>query len=87
VTIPDTPAGRNFSAMLNALNSRDRDVIAEHIAQYGRGEAVDDIVQCAERRRNDGRRGACGAPSGKPGDDLAPGTLNSILKQAGLRDR
>jgi hypothetical protein len=30
VTIPDTPAGRNFSAMLNALNSRDRDVIAEH---------------------------------------------------------
>jgi predicted RNA binding protein YcfA (HicA-like mRNA interferase family) len=23
---------------------------------------------------------------GKPGDDLAPGTLNSILKQAGLKD-
>ena len=23
--------------------------------------------------------------AGKPGDDLAPGTLNSILKQAGLR--
>jgi predicted RNA binding protein YcfA (HicA-like mRNA interferase family) len=23
--------------------------------------------------------------SGKPGDDLAPGTLNSILKQSGLR--
>jgi len=23
--------------------------------------------------------------SGRPGDDLAPGTLNSILKQAGLR--
>ena len=23
--------------------------------------------------------------SGKPGDDLAPGTLNSILKQAGLK--
>jgi len=22
---------------------------------------------------------------GKPGDDLAPGTLNSILKQSGLR--
>ena len=22
---------------------------------------------------------------GKPGDDLAPGTLNSILKQAGLQ--
>lgn len=24
--------------------------------------------------------------SGKPSDDLAPGTLNSILKQAGLKD-
>ena len=23
--------------------------------------------------------------SGKPGDELAPGTLNSVLKQAGLR--
>jgi predicted RNA binding protein YcfA (HicA-like mRNA interferase family) len=23
--------------------------------------------------------------SGKPGDDIAPGTLNSILKQAGLK--
>jgi predicted RNA binding protein YcfA (HicA-like mRNA interferase family) len=23
--------------------------------------------------------------AGKPGDDLAPGTLNSILKQAGLK--
>ena len=24
---------------------------------------------------------------GRPGDDLAPGTLNSILKQAGLKQR
>ena len=24
--------------------------------------------------------------AGKPSDDLAPGTLNSILKQAGLKD-
>lgn len=23
--------------------------------------------------------------AGKPGDDLAPGTLNGVLKQAGLR--
>jgi predicted RNA binding protein YcfA (HicA-like mRNA interferase family) len=23
---------------------------------------------------------------GKPGDDLAPGTLNSVLKQAGLKE-
>jgi predicted RNA binding protein YcfA (HicA-like mRNA interferase family) len=25
--------------------------------------------------------------AGKPGDDLAPGTLNSILKQAGLKEQ
>jgi predicted RNA binding protein YcfA (HicA-like mRNA interferase family) len=32
------------------------------------------------------KRGRVTVP-GKPGDDLAPGTLNSILKQAGLRKR
>jgi predicted RNA binding protein YcfA (HicA-like mRNA interferase family) len=25
--------------------------------------------------------------AGKPGDDLAPGTLNSILKQSGLKEQ
>jgi predicted RNA binding protein YcfA (HicA-like mRNA interferase family) len=25
--------------------------------------------------------------AGKPGDDLAPGTLNSVLKQAGLKNK
>ncbi|MCR4282321.1 MAG: type II toxin-antitoxin system HicA family toxin [Bauldia sp.] len=25
--------------------------------------------------------------AGKPSDDMSPGTLNSILKQAGLRER
>jgi predicted RNA binding protein YcfA (HicA-like mRNA interferase family) len=25
--------------------------------------------------------------AGKPSDDVAPGTMNSILKQAGLKDR
>ena len=25
--------------------------------------------------------------AGKPGDDLAPGTLNSVLKQAGLKKK
>jgi predicted RNA binding protein YcfA (HicA-like mRNA interferase family) len=25
--------------------------------------------------------------AGKPGDDLAPGTLNSVLKQAGLKEQ
>ncbi len=24
--------------------------------------------------------------AGKPGDDIAPGTLNSVLKQAGLKE-
>ena len=45
VTIPDTPVGRNFSAMLDALNSRDRDVIAKYTAQYGRGESPDDAMR------------------------------------------
>ena len=30
------------------------------------------------------KRGVVTIP-GKPGDDLAPGTLNSVLKQAGLK--
>jgi predicted RNA binding protein YcfA (HicA-like mRNA interferase family) len=30
------------------------------------------------------KRGLVTVP-GRPGDDLAPGTLNSILKQAGLK--
>jgi predicted RNA binding protein YcfA (HicA-like mRNA interferase family) len=30
------------------------------------------------------KRGLVTLP-GKPGDDLAPGTLNSVLKQAGLK--
>jgi predicted RNA binding protein YcfA (HicA-like mRNA interferase family) len=25
--------------------------------------------------------------AGKPSDDMAPGTLNSVLKQAGLKER
>jgi predicted RNA binding protein YcfA (HicA-like mRNA interferase family) len=25
--------------------------------------------------------------AGKPGDDMAPGTLNSVLKQAGLKEQ
>ncbi|MEX0591021.1 MAG: type II toxin-antitoxin system HicA family toxin [Xanthobacteraceae bacterium] len=27
------------------------------------------------------------AIAGKPSDDMAPGTLNSVLKQAGLKER
>jgi predicted RNA binding protein YcfA (HicA-like mRNA interferase family) len=34
--------------------------------------------------RHDAKIGLVTVP-GKPKDDLAPGTLNSILKQAGLR--
>ena len=48
-TIPDTPVGRNFSAMLNALNSRDRNVIAKYTAQYGRGESPDDVLRTSEQ--------------------------------------
>jgi len=28
----------------------------------------------------------CVTVSGKPSDDLAPGTLNSVLKQAGMKE-
>jgi len=34
--------------------------------------------------KHPGRRGLVTVP-GKPGNDLAPGTANSILKQAGLK--
>jgi predicted RNA binding protein YcfA (HicA-like mRNA interferase family) len=34
--------------------------------------------------RNSSKPGLVTVP-GKPGDDLAPGTLDSILKQAGLK--
>ena len=34
--------------------------------------------------KHDSKQGRVTVP-GKPSDDLAPGTLNSILKQAGLR--
>jgi len=36
--------------------------------------------------KHDGKPGRV-TIAGKPSDDLAPGTLNSILKQAGLKDR
>jgi hypothetical protein len=29
----------------------------------------------------------CVTVAGKPSDDVAPGTMNSILQQAGLKDR
>jgi predicted RNA binding protein YcfA (HicA-like mRNA interferase family) len=35
--------------------------------------------------RHPGKTGLVTVP-GKPGDDLAPGTLNSVLKQAGLKE-
>lgn len=36
------------------------------------------------RFKHDTKQGLVTVP-GKPGDDLAPGTVNSILKQAGLK--
>ena len=47
--IPDSPVGRNFSAMLNALNSGDRDVVGKYIAQYGRGESADDVIRTSQQ--------------------------------------
>lgn len=35
--------------------------------------------------KHSGKPGLVTVP-GKPGDELAPGTLNSILKQAGLKE-
>jgi len=34
--------------------------------------------------KHDEKQGRVTVP-GKPGDDLAPGTLNSVMKQAGLK--
>ena len=48
-TVPDTPVGRNFSAMLDALNSHDRDVVASYIAQYGRGESPDAVMRLSRQ--------------------------------------
>ncbi|WP_048646531.1 type II toxin-antitoxin system HicA family toxin [Nitratireductor soli] len=31
-------------------------------------------------------KSGCVTVAGKPSDDIAPGTLNSVLKQAGLKD-
>jgi hypothetical protein len=45
----DTPAGRTLTAMLGALNSRDRAVVADYIARYGRGESVDDVLRQAQQ--------------------------------------
>ena len=36
--------------------------------------------------RHPRKRGLVTVP-GKPSDDLAPGTLNSVLKQAGLKEK
>jgi predicted RNA binding protein YcfA (HicA-like mRNA interferase family) len=39
----------------------------------------------SHRQFKHGRKPGLVTVAGKPGDDLAPGTLNSILKQAGLK--
>ncbi|MDF0666526.1 MAG: type II toxin-antitoxin system HicA family toxin [Nitrospira sp.] len=39
----------------------------------------------SHRQYKHGTKPGCVTVPGKPSDDLAPGTLNSILKQAGLK--
>ena len=40
----------------------------------------------SHRQFKHGRKTGRVTVAGKPSDDLAPGTLNSILKQAGLKE-
>jgi hypothetical protein len=42
-------------------------------------------VQCANGQFKHTVKGGRVTVSGKPSDDLAPGTLNSIVKQSGLK--
>lgn len=53
VAIPNTPAGKNLAALLTALNSGDRDVIAEYASKYGPksngGTSPDNTVRMAQR--------------------------------------
>lgn len=49
VAVPDTQAGRNFAALLEAVNSRDHNVVREYVADYGRGESVDAILRSTQR--------------------------------------
>jgi hypothetical protein len=50
--IPDTPAGRTFSAWLAALNSGDRNTIAAYVQKYQPDQTVDGILRF--RTRSDG---------------------------------
>ena len=54
--------------------------IERRLAQYDRGGVIN---RCEVRPKPSFERTHSG--SGKPSDDLAPGTLNSIFKQAGLK--
>ena len=54
--------------------------IERRLAQYDLGGVIN---RCEVRPKPSFERTHSG--SGKPSDDLAPGTLNSIFKQAGLK--
>ena len=43
------------------------------------------VIEGSHRQFKHGVKSGRVTVAGHPGDDLAPGTLNSILKQAGLR--
>jgi predicted RNA binding protein YcfA (HicA-like mRNA interferase family) len=52
--------------------------------QFARRSSVRQACGSHRQYKNAQKRGIV-TVAGKPGDDLAPGTLNSILKQAGLK--
>jgi peptidase S41-like protein len=43
--VPDTPAGRTFSAWLTAVNSGDKNVVAAYVQKYEPDRTVDQIMQ------------------------------------------
>lgn len=53
-TIPDTPAGRRFSAWLTALNARDRDALAAHVASYAPGTPAPPVEAMLNVRERSG---------------------------------
>lgn len=49
VVIPVTPAGENLTAMLEALNSRDRQSIENYAERYGGSGSVDQVLGTIEQ--------------------------------------
>jgi predicted RNA binding protein YcfA (HicA-like mRNA interferase family) len=57
-----------------------------HVLEMLKGDGWREIARRGSHRQyRHPQKSARVTVAGKPSDDLAPGTLNSILKQAGLR--